>query len=816
MVGIALIGLLALALRVYALDFGLPSWLHPDEFSFVFIPLNFFSGDFNPHFFTYPTFHYYALGLVYLIYFLYENLGGAGYSLEEFLALHYFWNQVELMSLARLLSALYGTGTVVWVGLLARRVSGAKATWAAGALLAVGVVHMRQSYLAGVDVAMTFYFVGAVWAAVRLLERERLGDYLLAGVLVGLAAACKYPGALAGVGVAVAHLVARRSFASRHLWLAGLTAASIFVSLSPYVILDFDSFATHFSAQVGQLDRGRGGDLGHGWWHHLRFSLVVNGGWLALLLLAMGAIDTVWRKHSAGLIVLATFFGYYAIMGSGQTVFTRYALPLIVLQAVLVGGVVAKVDRRGQRALVLALILAQPLYASWHQIRLLAQDDTRVEARAWIEEHIPTGAVLGNFGGWAGDVRLRTFEELWWSVSHFEQVFGRERTDRAVAFLAERDDAAPFYGYALQRTNGDKAAGSMEEVERLETAWIILHRHPLGYSRVDSAFVDELASRADQVASFSPRNLWLPTADYDVLDAFYLPLGGYGELDRPGPEIEIWRVHDNPIVSGRSWNVPQVFARAYVAGAASNLGQGDLAEAAATARRALVFDEESADAYYTLAMSRHIAGDMAEAELFYLRCLNLESPAGKAAVLFNLGVLYERLGEFEKAEQAYRGASEIAPWNHKFLRQMSDFFRRRGQAAQALLVCEERRHMFADRPKFLETIGRLYEEVGRLAEATAMYAEAVKRHRCEPDTYLRLANLYGQQRHYDLLIDTCFELLLHEPDHAEAHRLLAFVLKHQGRSSDALEHARAYVNLVPEGEDATQLANWIRNETVRP
>ena len=77
MVGIALIGLLALALRVYALDFGLPSWLHPDEFSFVFIPLNFFSGDFNPHFFTYPTFHYYALGLVYLIYFLYENLGGA-------------------------------------------------------------------------------------------------------------------------------------------------------------------------------------------------------------------------------------------------------------------------------------------------------------------------------------------------------------------------------------------------------------------------------------------------------------------------------------------------------------------------------------------------------------------------------------------------------------------------------------------------------------------------------------------------------------------------------------------------------------------
>ena len=69
MIGIALIGLLALALRVWALDFGLPSWLHPDEFSFVFIPLNFFSGDLNPHFFTYPTFHYYLLALVYLVHF---------------------------------------------------------------------------------------------------------------------------------------------------------------------------------------------------------------------------------------------------------------------------------------------------------------------------------------------------------------------------------------------------------------------------------------------------------------------------------------------------------------------------------------------------------------------------------------------------------------------------------------------------------------------------------------------------------------------------------------------------------------------------
>ena len=66
-------------------------------------------------------------------------------------------------------------------------------------------------------------------------------------------------------------------------------AVSVFVLLTPYVLLDFASFETYFSAQVAQLERGRGGDLGRGWWHYLRFSLAVNGGWLALVLLGLGA-----------------------------------------------------------------------------------------------------------------------------------------------------------------------------------------------------------------------------------------------------------------------------------------------------------------------------------------------------------------------------------------------------------------------------------------------------------------------------------------------------------------------------------------------
>ena len=157
MAAIALIGALALALRIWVLDFGLPSGLHPDEFSFVFIPLNFFSGNLNPHFFTYPTFHYYLLALVYLSCFAWEYLFGAGLSLEQFIALHYFWERGQLLELAHWVSAFYRAVTVVWAGLSAWRIFGTWAGWMGAAWLAVGVVHLRQSYLAGVDAAMTCF-----------------------------------------------------------------------------------------------------------------------------------------------------------------------------------------------------------------------------------------------------------------------------------------------------------------------------------------------------------------------------------------------------------------------------------------------------------------------------------------------------------------------------------------------------------------------------------------------------------------------------------------------------------------------------------
>jgi hypothetical protein len=45
----------ALGLRLYHIDFGLPQRLHPDEWSQVEVAWRISQGDFNPHFFRYPS-----------------------------------------------------------------------------------------------------------------------------------------------------------------------------------------------------------------------------------------------------------------------------------------------------------------------------------------------------------------------------------------------------------------------------------------------------------------------------------------------------------------------------------------------------------------------------------------------------------------------------------------------------------------------------------------------------------------------------------------------------------------------------------------
>ena len=53
--------LLALGLRLYGIQYGLPSVYNPDEVAIMARALSFAKGTLNPHNFLYPTFYFYVL-----------------------------------------------------------------------------------------------------------------------------------------------------------------------------------------------------------------------------------------------------------------------------------------------------------------------------------------------------------------------------------------------------------------------------------------------------------------------------------------------------------------------------------------------------------------------------------------------------------------------------------------------------------------------------------------------------------------------------------------------------------------------------------
>ena len=82
---LAALAALAAGLRLWG-SLQAPLTRHPDEIFMVVFPLEFFSGDLNPHRFYYPTLHFYLLGLVYWLCFAAQKIFGGGWSRVEFAA----------------------------------------------------------------------------------------------------------------------------------------------------------------------------------------------------------------------------------------------------------------------------------------------------------------------------------------------------------------------------------------------------------------------------------------------------------------------------------------------------------------------------------------------------------------------------------------------------------------------------------------------------------------------------------------------------------------------------------------------------------
>jgi 4-amino-4-deoxy-L-arabinose transferase-like glycosyltransferase len=409
-----------LGLRLWNIDYGLPFVYSIDEGShFTSRAVEMFWQDLDPGYYQNPA------AYTYLIYGLFRVMYGPLGFLFDLpfgnVTDQFDKNPTEMWIAARALAAVLCTAGVAATYWAARRLWGVREGLVAAALLAFAFLPVAYSRVAVTDVGALMGVALAIGFAVWAYEDGRLRFFAAAGAAAGLALSFKYTAGLALLPVAIAalgrlaHGAADRRPATILQPLAGLAigvalAGLVFVALNPYLFDSLDAWWSDLRDQAEvAADQPKPGQESGGVSYYLD-SLTWGLGWAAALAALAGAVLELRRSLVRGLMLVAVPLALFVYLSVQSRYFGRWLLPAYPALAMLgalaltraAGLIAARVQTRrahGRRfrartsAALLAgltvLVLVQPLAADIRSGQVLGRDDTRQQARDWLEAHYP-------------------------------------------------------------------------------------------------------------------------------------------------------------------------------------------------------------------------------------------------------------------------------------------------------------------------------------------------------------------------------------------------------------------------------------------
>jgi Dolichyl-phosphate-mannose-protein mannosyltransferase len=518
-------------LRVWGLRFGFPHPVaRPDEEVLVDAALAALR-DGNPNFFDWPSAFIYTTAGSYAALFAVERLVGGAIRHATIAKAAY---QPVLHLIPRALSAAAGVLTIAALYGAAREIFSRRIALLAAAFLAVAFLHVRDSHFGVTDVPATLLTVCAFWAALRCATRGATDARVaLAGALCGLGASTKYNAALVLLPAiaAIVRPVDGRSAvplpsAARSIALLAVCAAGAFLVGTPFAVLDHRMFLASIAAVRSHLAGGHV-IMTRGWPYHAAFTLRYG---LGIPLVAAACAGAVWltlERPRLALLVLVFPIPYYVYLGSGQTVFVRYLVPMVPFVCLAAAYFVdragafaaARLDGLAGDVLVVALaaiVCAPTLRASVLFDRLMAAEDTRVAGANWIAARFPRGVSMYQTGFGAG--HLQPTPLAFYPQYTFNERAGRFEVDHHPA------DAPPDVIVLLESPLGPYS------IVPPRIAGLVTDGYALATS-IDSVPPDQAAE-----------------ALYDREDAFFAPFAGIEHAVRPGPNVRIFVRH--PAFSG--------------------------------------------------------------------------------------------------------------------------------------------------------------------------------------------------------------------------------------------------------------------------
>jgi hypothetical protein len=399
----------------------------------------------------------------------------------------------------------------------------------AATILGTWMLFVREHHHGWYDAPASGCALLALWAATVAIRDGRPRRLVLAGALAGLAASFKFNLAPAVPAVLAGALVLPRG--RRLAPAAGAAGAALlaFVVTTPESVLETARLASYLAVYIrvqGQVLAAAAGPDGN----RLLETLGRAVGWSGLAFAAAGLV-LVLRARPRPLVPLLGFGALYGlVLVRAPFALDRYALPIAGPLAILAGCTLARMPPVARAAAVAGLVaLGLPDCVGF--VRLLAVEDTRVEAARWIDAARARGTRIVV----AANPVLATY-------------------------VGPDLPALPRYEGGLppdvERALAARAPRCLANVETVEigpgTPTLAAHAGALvvttappnpSFARASTtpatyaALAREATLEVDLPVGTPP-----PASAYEVWDLNYVPFSGFDALTRPGPHLQLWRV----------------------------------------------------------------------------------------------------------------------------------------------------------------------------------------------------------------------------------------------------------------------------------
>lgn len=308
---------------------------------------------------------------------------------------------------ARLIAILLSCAVLVLTWLLGRELAGPQGRLLGLIIVAFAPGALQQAHFFIVDGFFAAFSLAGVVAILRAVETGDRRWYVAVGLLVGALGAVRFNGLALGGVLLAGHLVARRRWNARQLWLSGVIAAGTVLVLQPYILVHPDLLAQTDSsddfaksllfARLEYLQPWTLVDV-HAtrWWDHWWVLWPAIGGWPLTVALLGGVAFVAWRGTRQQRLALLWCSICFASVGALPVKAVRYFVPLLPVLGLCAAALSEALwlHRRWMGGLLGAGLTVPIVVYGVAFAHIYHEEDARIQAGKWIRDTVPKGETV--------------------------------------------------------------------------------------------------------------------------------------------------------------------------------------------------------------------------------------------------------------------------------------------------------------------------------------------------------------------------------------------------------------------------------------